>query len=351
MSILSTVLLIIALLAGNAFFVACEFSLVSSRKDRIEALLAQGQSGARRVLYAIENLSLMLAGAQFGITICSLILGKVAEPAVTHYLLVPLNVLNLPENLLHPLGFLIALAIITFLHILLGEMVPKNIALAGPETLAMWLSPAMIFWVTMTKPLVEFFNWLARITLRLFGVEQRDELDTTVSQSELASMIQESRSEGLLDAEEHLRLNNALRSDLRTVQELAVPSSQLRCLEAGSTGPTLEALETALEETGFSRFPVVDNTGTMKGYIHFKDVLDLLSTGSPQSPIPIQRIRDLEVINASSTLEEAVGTMHQLRAHLAQVNGPSGVTGIVFLEDIIEEYIGIVEDGTHLETA
>ncbi len=351
MSILSTVLLIIALLAGNAFFVACEFSMVSSRKDRIEALLAQGQSGARRVLYAIENLSLMLAGAQFGITICSLILGKVAEPAVTHYLLVPLNLVNLPDNLLHSLGFLLALAIITFLHILFGEMVPKNIALAGPETLAIWLSPAMIFWVKITKPLVEFFNWLARITLHLFGVEQRDELDTTVSQSELASMIQESRSEGLLDAEEHVRLKNALRSDLRTVEELTIPSEELRCLSSGRTTPSLQSLETALEETGFSRFPVVDDAGRMKGYIHFKDVLDLLSNGDPQSPIPPQRIRELEVIEASSTLEEAVGTMHQLRAHLAQVASPNGIIGVVFLEDIIEEYIGIVEDGTHLENA
>ena len=136
MNIFAAILLIAALLAVNAFFVGTEFSLVSSRKDRLESLLAQGKTGAKDVLYAIEHLSIYLAGAQFGITVASLVLGKVAEPAVASYIEGPFLALGMPANLLHPVAFILALAIISFLHILFGEMVPKNIAIAGPEQTA-----------------------------------------------------------------------------------------------------------------------------------------------------------------------------------------------------------------------
>lgn len=153
MSIWMTIILIAGLLLANAFFVASEFALISSRKDRIEALIAQGKPAAKRVLYATEHLSIMLAASQLGITICSLVLGKVAEPAVAHYVEEPFLALGVPENLIHPISFVIALGLITFLHILFGEMVPKNIAIAGPESLAMWLSHPIIIWTKLTRRL------------------------------------------------------------------------------------------------------------------------------------------------------------------------------------------------------
>ncbi|WP_156519471.1 CNNM domain-containing protein, partial [Rhodococcus sp. EPR-134] len=127
------VLLTVVLLAGNAFFVGAEFALISARRDRLEALVAQGKKRALTVIKAGENLSLMLAAAQLGITICSILLGKVAEPAIAHLLEVPMEAVGLPDGLLHPISFAIALSLVVVLHILLGEMVPKNIALAGPE--------------------------------------------------------------------------------------------------------------------------------------------------------------------------------------------------------------------------
>ena len=147
MSIWLAALLIVALLAVNAFFVAVEFALVSSRRDRLESLLAQGKTKAEGVLYATEHLSIYLAGAQFGITIASLVLGKVAEPAIAAYIEAPFESLGLPPGLLHPVSFVIALLIISFLHILFGEMVPKNLAIAGPEQMAMWLTPEMTVWM------------------------------------------------------------------------------------------------------------------------------------------------------------------------------------------------------------
>ena len=152
MTFWTATLLIIVLLLVNAFFVGGEFALISSRKDRLETLISQGNQRARTVLDAMEHLSLMLAAAQLGITIASLILGKLGEPAVAHLLERPFASLDIPPDLLHPLSFAIALFIITFLHILLGEMVPKNLAIAGPESTALILVPPLIAFEKITRP-------------------------------------------------------------------------------------------------------------------------------------------------------------------------------------------------------
>ncbi|HJD78270.1 Hemolysin, contains CBS domains [Corynebacterium pollutisoli] len=347
MNIFTTILMIVALLAANAFFVAAEFALISSRKDRIESLIAQGKPAARKVLYATEHLSIMLAGAQFGITIASLILGKVAEPAVAHFIEGPFQALGIPDNLLHPISFVIALAFITFLHILFGEMVPKNIAIAGPETLAMWLTPAMIWWVKITRPLIEFMNWIARITLRAFGIEQKDELDSTVDEAQLAFMIKESREEGLLDAEETQRLSQALRSEKRSLKEVMIPLGKVRTLDFGRRGPTLGELEQAVVETGFSRFPVTGTDGSFLGYIHVKDVLDRLATAGPEEFIPRSDLRPLTIVDGTGTMDEALRKLHRRSAHMAQVRDRGELIGVLTLEDLIEEYVGTVNDWTH----
>ena len=233
------ILLTFFLLLVNAFFVGAEFSLIAARRDRLEALLAQGKKRARTVINASEHLSMMLAAAQLGITIASLLLGKVSEPALAHLLEAPFQQMGIPESLLHPLSFAIALMLVSVLHIMLGEMVPKNISLAGPETVAMLLIPVHMVFYRLTKPLLLLFNWLARHTLRLFGIEQRDELDTTVDSTELASMIAESRQEGLLDSEEHVRLRRTLASATRTIEEVLIPHEQIRRLP---TAPTVGCL-------------------------------------------------------------------------------------------------------------
>lgn len=349
MNIWVTVLFIIVLLAFNAFFVAAEFALISSRRDRLEAHISQGKKSAERALYATEHLSIMLAGAQFGITLCSLLLGKIAEPAIAHFLEVPFMAIGVPENLLHPISFVIALGIITWLHILFGEMVPKNIAIAGPETLAMWLSPTLILWVKITGPLIRFMNWVARITLRLFGVEQKDELDSTVDPQQLASMISESRLEGLLDAEEHARLSKALHTEHRSVKELVIRDEDVRSLDFGRQGPTLAELETAVRETGYSRFPVTGMDGSYLGYIHIKDVLPRLADPemNPSDRIPRSELRPLTNVDADGLMDDVLHTMHRRSAHMAQVRQRGELLGVITLEDLIEEYVGTVNDWTH----
>ena len=347
MNILTAILLIVVLLAINAFFVAAEFALVSSRRDRLESLLAQGKQEAKGVLYAIEHLSIYLAGAQFGITVASLVLGKVAEPAIARYIEVPFAALGLPPELLHPIAFVIALIIISFLHILAGEMVPKNIAIAGPEKTAMLLIPAFTVWMRVTRPFLEALNWVARKTLQAFGIEQRDELESTVDQEQLATMIRESREEGLLDAEETARLAKALRTESRSLTEVMIPLDQVRTITYHPRGILLAEIEKAVRETGYSRYPVERSPGVLVGYVHVKDILDLLAEEEADTRIPVNRVRPLSIVDGAQTLDDALTSLHRRSAHMAQVRVNGELVGVAALEDIIEEYVGTVNDWTH----
>lgn len=336
------------LLLLNGFFVGVEFALISSRKDRLDSMIATGNKRASKVLYATEHLSIMLAGAQFGITVASLLLGKVGEPAIAHLIEAPFSAMGLPEELLHPVGFAISLLIVTMLHIIIGEMVPKNIALAGPETVATFLVQPHLLFVKVTNPIMQMLNWIARQTLKLFGVEQKDELDSTVSASELASMIQESRSEGLIAPEEATRLDKALTSSERTLKEVLIPLDRVHSIVQEGSSLTVAAVEEAVTQTGFSRFPVTDDQGTWVGYIHVKDVLDNLVRTTDCTNVDSTDIRPLIEVEAGANFDVAMRGMRRTSSHIAAVTDPSGaVIGMVTLEDIIEELVGTVRDWTH----
>ncbi|MFZ2177910.1 MAG: hemolysin family protein [Rhodococcus sp. (in: high G+C Gram-positive bacteria)] len=350
MSDLFGVFLTFVLLAGNAFFVAAEFALISARRDRLEALEAQGKKRARAVIGAGEHLSLMLAGAQLGITICSILLGKVAEPAIAHLLETPLHAVGLSDAFLHPVSFTVALSLVVVLHILLGEMVPKNIALAGPERAAMLLVPPHLLFLKLARPLIAFYNLCANSILRLVRIEPKNELDATVSALELSEMIGESRSEGLIDAEEHRRLTQALESTDRTVTDVMIPLSQVRTVPLSAGGTTLGSVEEAVIETGYSRYPVRADDGSLVGYLHLKDVLDevLDENAGPNTVIPRSDIRPLPRMATTTPLAEALAGLRRASSHLGAAADASGrIVGIVALEDLVEEYVGKVRDGTH----
>ncbi len=341
------------LLALNAFFVAVEFALISSRRDRLDSMIASGNRRAKAVLEATQDLSIMLAGAQFGITLASVLLGKVGEPAIAHLIEVPFAALGMPENLLHPVAFTIALLLVTVLHIILGEMVPKNIALAGPETVATYLVGPHMWFCKLTHPVMVVLNWIARHTLRLFGVEQKDELDSRVSPAELASMIAESRSEGLIAPAEAARLSKALGSSRRTLDEVLIPVDQVRSIVKRGARVEVADVEAAVTETGFSRFPIVDPRGTWLGYIHVKDVLDNLVVDGTSSHDPMldsADVRPLIRVQEGINFDVAMRSMRRTSSHIAAVENAAGeIVGMVTLEDIIEELVGTVRDWTHDE--
>ncbi|CAM3107362.1 hemolysin family protein [Prescottella defluvii] len=344
------VLLTVVLLAGNAFFVGAEFALITARRDRLDALQAQGKKRAGTVITAGENLSLMLAGAQLGITICSILLGKVGEPAIAHLIEAPMDALGVPESLLHPIAFTIALGLVVVLHILLGEMVPKNIAIAGPEKTAMLLVPIHLGFIKLVRPLIGFYNITANGILRMLRVEPKDELDATVSSIELSEMIGESHTEGLIDEEEHRRLTQALETEGRTVADVMIPSDKVRTVPLSGNGTTLGSVEEAVIETGYSRYPVRDADGALVGYLHLKDVLDRVADESagPETVIPRSDIRRLPRISVTLPLDDALAGLRRASSHLGAVVDASGaVIGIVALEDLVEEFVGTVRDGTH----
>jgi CBS domain containing-hemolysin-like protein len=340
-------LLTALLLLANAFFVGAEFALISSRRDRLEALAEQGKHSAVAVIRAGENLSLMLAGAQLGITMCSILLGRIGEPAVAHLLEKPFDHFGVPEAVLHTVSFVVALTLVVVLHVLLGEMVPKNIAIAGPESTAMLLIPPYLIWMKVARPFIAFYNWCANVTLRAAGVEVRDELEITVSTVELSEMIAESRSKGLLDPEEHMRLTRALRIRNRIVADVAVPLTEIHAVQVASagSGPTVGAIQRALAETGYSRFPATAS-GRFIGYLHIKDVLGLID--EPGAVIDRSAVRPLPEVRDTLPLPDALSRMRRSNSHLALVNNAAGgVVAMVALEDLVEDLVGTVRDGTH----
>ena len=300
------------------------------------------------MIRAGENLSLMLAGAQLGITICSILLGRIGEPAVAHLLETPFHLAGIPEAVLHTVSFFVALAIVVTLHVLLGEMVPKNIAIAGPESMAMLLIPPYLVYIRAVRPFIAFYNWCANITLRAFRVEPRDELEVTVSTVELSEMIAESLSEGLLDPEEHLRLTRALQIRNRVVNDVAVPLSEIRAVPvaAEGSGPTVGVIQRALAETGYSRFPVADLSGEFIGYLHIKDVLPRIN--DPDAVLDASMVRPLPRVSDSLPLPDALSRLRRNNSHLALVTvADRRVTAMVALEDLVEDLVGTVRDGTH----
>jgi CBS domain containing-hemolysin-like protein len=356
LAVLLTALLILA----NAFFVGAEFALISARRDRLEALAEQGKRSAVTVIRAGENLSVMLAGAQLGITVCSIILGRVGEPAVAHLLQTPFDLLGVPDAVLHTVSFLVAITIVVILHVLLGEMVPKNIALAGPEKAAMLLVPSYLLWVKATRPIIACYDWCAQLVVRALGVEPKTELENTVSMVELSEMIAESRSEGLLDQEEHLRLSRALQIRNRVVNDVAVPLVEIYSVPtaADGSGPSVSAIEQGLAKTGYSRFPVSDSTGAFIGFVHIKDILDQID--EHEAVVDLSVVRPLPRVAADMPLPDALSLLRRDNSHLALVTAADHATGglerseagetvvaMVALEDLVEDLIGTVRDGMH----
>jgi len=345
MTDLLALLLAVVLLAGNAFFVGASFAVITGRRSGIEPLAERGSRRARTTLRAMEDVSGMLAGSQLGITVCSLGLGAVGEPAVAHLIEPPLALVGVSGALLHGIAFALALALVVFLHVVLGEMVPKNIALAGPERSALALAPALLMVVRALRPVIAALSGLARGLLLLFGVRPRDEVASAFTRDEIAGMVDEARREGLLNQESERLLSGALAFEEHTAAVVLLPRADLVTVGARAT-PT--EVEQVCARTGYSRFVTVDDQGNLTGYLHVKDVLDLTGPAADR-PVPAARVRALASVAVDERIAEVLERMQAGGAHVAAVHDAAGhIVGVVMLEDVIETLVGDVRDAMQI---
>jgi CBS domain containing-hemolysin-like protein len=336
MSIEFALLLGILLLLGNAFFVGAEFSMVSVRRSAIEPKAARGSKRAQITLGALENISFLMAGAQLGITLCSLGLGAVAEPAFAHLLQGPFHDLNIAPELLHPISVVVALIVTVFLHVVIGEMVPKNIALAKPERSAMILTPILVQIVKVLNPVVHMLNVLANGTLKSFGLRPRSEVGSTYTRDEMADLVKESRREGLLTEDNVHLLSGALTFDARTVRDIAMPADKLATVDRSITHAEVEELSV---KTGFSRFPVTGKKKRMLGYVHIKDIITVDENRRSEKIHP-RDIRKLVTVNGNQSIRMTLKIMQHSGSHMALVTNGKTFIGLVTLDDVLEELVG-----------
>ncbi|MEO7124543.1 MAG: hemolysin family protein [Nakamurella sp.] len=335
---------IVLLVLASALFVAAEFSLIAARRSLIEPL-AVSSARARSTLTAMDNVSVLLACAQLGITVCALVLGAVGEPAVAHLIEPLLAKVGMPEQAAGTVGLVLGLLIVVAIHVSFGEMVPKNIALAAPERTAMVLVPALRVVTAMFGPIVRGLDHLANAVVRLLGVSPSGEVASTYSRREVADFVAESARQGLLDPEDLQLIDAALGFDAIRVDTVALRRNELVTV---GPSPTAADVEDLCGRSGFSRFPVVAEAGSSvayRGYLHVRDVL-AVPAADRNRPLANHFIRPLPTVPAETGLRIAIETMQRRHAHMCRVTGADGDANIVMLEDALEVLVGEVVDAT-----
>lgn len=333
---------LVVLLLVNAFFVGAEFAVISARRSQIEPKAEAGSKRAKTALYAMEHASLMLATSQLGITVCSLLILGVSEPAIHHLLEGPLAWTGLSAELVSVFAFVITLVLVSYLHVVFGEMVPKNASFSMPDQAVLLLAPPLVFVARLFGPITRFFNFIANGILRLFGVDPKEEMNATYTLEEVAHIVSHSTREGSLE-DRTGTLSAAFEFTEKQVQDIAIDVAELVMLPITSTPIDIEA---AVTKYGFSRYVLTDDDGEIAGYVHAKDIIDLRED-EMDAQIPVKRVRAVISVLAETELEDALARLRSTGGHLARVLTTEGkTTGVIFFEDIIEELVGEVNDAT-----
>ncbi len=339
--------LAVVLLALNGFFVAAEFALLAARRSRIEQLAADGVRKAKHALAGIKQLSLMLAGAQLGITMCSLGLGAVAEPALAAVIEGALGeVFTLSDTARHLIGFTFGLSIVVFLHMVVGEMAPKSWAISHPEDSALRLARPFRLFVTIFKPVIQLLNWLANGVIKAVGVEPQDERAMAHSPGNLLLLLDESAGHGGLAEQEHDLLTRSLElSGLTAADAMTVR----RDIVAVTRDSTAQDAASEAHRTGRTRVIVHDgDLDHAAGFVHAKDLLRL-PNGTWASTLVGGMARPIMVTPEHHRLEDVLLEMQSDRQHIALVVDEHGtVVGLLTLEDVLEELIGDFDDESDL---
>lgn len=333
---------LVLLLIANAFFVGAEFAVISARRSQIEPKADAGSKRAKTALYAMEHATLMLATSQLGITVCSLMILNVSEPAIHHLLVGPLSWTGLSVEAVSIAAFVITLLLVSYLHVVFGEMVPKNAAFSMPDQAVLLLAPPLVAVSRVLRHIIAALNATANGVLRLFGVEPKSETNSTFTLEEVASIVSHSTREGVLE-DRSGALTAAFEFTTKRASDLLVPLDKLVVLPAGATPADVEA---AVARHGFSRYLLAGESGELRGYVHIKDLVRL-GDHRVNEPIPDKRVREMLSIHADTELEDVLARMQARGIHLARIHDSQGrELGVVFLEDVIELLVGEVHDAT-----
>ena len=330
------------LLLINAFFVGAEFSIISARRSQIEPRADRGSRAAKTALWAMEHATLMLATTQLGITVCSLLILNVSEPAIHDLISKPLDLLGWAEAVVGTISFIVALLIVSFLHVIVGEMVPKNLSFSVPERAVLLLAPPLVFFATIFRPIIVTLNATSNGIVRLFRIQPKSEATSVFTVDEVANIVAQSTREGVLN-DSSGTVSAAFEFSTKRAEDVAVGMANLVTLPEDATPADVEH---AVAQRGFSRYVLVNEDGDPTGYLHLKDVIDL-DEDEYLEPVPPKRIRQLISIYRTVDLEDALATMRRTGVHVARVFDEEAATrGVLFFEDIIEELVGEVQDAT-----
>ena len=340
---------IVVLLLLNGFFVAVEFSLVRSRRTRLEAMVRMGARGARIALKATGNLPRVLSASQLGITLASLGLGFAAEATLGDLLKDWVSALPLALEISArvTIGATLALVIVTYLHVVFGELAPRAVALNNPEQMARWLAPPLIAFGWVMTPFIWVLNRSSQIVLRVFGQKSGHMEEPVHSPDELRMLVEQSQEQGALERQDAALIEGVFEFSEKNAREVMTPRTEIVALALDAT---LEEALAAVNEGGFSRYPVYDDTiDNIVGVVLAKDLLRvvgarLVTRGT--EPFTIAGVmRDVHVVPGSREVEEVLSDFKRLKEHMAIVlDEYGGTAGIVTMEDLLEEIVGEILD-------
>ncbi|GAB3442083.1 hemolysin family protein [Actinophytocola sediminis] len=326
LSPLLALVITVAVVALSAFFVAIEFALVAARGHRL-AEEAERSASARAALRSARDLSMLLAGSQLGITLCTLVLGAVTKPSVHHMMTPLMGSWGLSETTADVVAFVLSLIVVTFIHLVVGEMAPKSWAIAHPERSATMLAIPMRAFMWLTRPALVALNGLANRCLRMVGVQPVDELDSGHTPEDLRHLLDHSSEVGALDERRHDQLATALDLHTRPVREIMRPRAELVTV-APTDGP--DAVRAAARASGHLRLVVWDREPL--GVVHVRDALTGTSTAG-ELMRPVLRLPD------DTPAHTALMTMRDRRNHLALVYGEGEVAGLLTLHDLLDQLL------------
>ncbi len=343
MSVSAALAVSAVLLCLNAFFVAAEFAVVAAKRHRLEEQALAGSAAARIAVRNSRELSLLLAAAQLGITLCTLGLGALAKPALADLVEGLLGRSGLSESVAGVGGVLVGVMVVVFLHMVVGEMAPKSWAISHPERSAILLAwPSRAFVTAMRWPLAAL-NALANLLLRAVKVTPQDELAHVHGPHELRMLLDDSRAAGMLAEPEHQRLHGAIALQESPVYAVTLPLSDAVTVPADAD---LLEMERVSRATGRSRLVVLDADGAPLGLVHVRDVLSASVNGA--NPTAAELAYPTVALDASTSLLEAVDRMRAERSQLALVRRGEHLVGIAAMEDLLERVLGDFDDETDL---